>query len=127
VLGERGASLSGGERQRISIARALLKDAPVLILDEPTSALDGATEALLMGAIERLTRGRTTLIIAHRLSTIRNADCIAVLRDGCVVQSGTHRELLLDPDGHYAQLYRMQFDVDDHATINAGGQPCAQS
>ena len=80
-LGERGATLSGGQKQRLAIARALLKDAPILILDEPTSALDAQTEALLLEALDRLMRGRTTFIIAHRLSTIRNADRILVLED----------------------------------------------
>src|SRR5205823_14624422 len=94
VIGERGATLSGGEKQRISIARALLKDAPILILDEPTSALDAETEALLLEALDRLIAGRTTFIIAHRLSTIRDADRIVVVQEGTVVEVGTHRELL---------------------------------
>src|SRR5262249_43072408 len=85
VIGERGATLSGGEKQRLAIARALLKDAPILILDEPTSALDARTEMLLLEALERLMQGRTTFIIAHRLSTIRNADRIVVLEAGQVV------------------------------------------
>jgi ATP-binding cassette subfamily B protein/subfamily B ATP-binding cassette protein MsbA len=94
VIGERGATLSGGQRQRLSIARALLKDAPVLILDEPTSALDAGTEALLLEALKRLMKGRTTFIIAHRLSTIRDADKIAVLDQGRIVETGSHEELL---------------------------------
>jgi ATP-binding cassette subfamily B protein/subfamily B ATP-binding cassette protein MsbA len=85
VIGERGATLSGGQRQRLAIARALLKDAPILILDEPTSALDARTEALILEALERLMANRTTLIIAHRLSTIRNADRVVELRDGQIV------------------------------------------
>jgi ATP-binding cassette subfamily B protein/subfamily B ATP-binding cassette protein MsbA len=104
VVGERGATLSGGERQRLSIARALLKDAPILILDEPTSALDAETEGLLLEALERLMEGRTTLIIAHRLSTIRKADQIVVLREGVVEEVGTHDELL-QQQKLYAKLY----------------------
>jgi ATP-binding cassette, subfamily B, bacterial len=107
VIGEMGATLSGGERQRIAIARALLKDAPVLVLDEPTSALDTATEAKLLGALQRLMAGRTTFVIAHRLSTIRRADRIIVLDDGRVVESGSHEELLR-ARGSYQRLYEMQ-------------------
>jgi ATP-binding cassette subfamily B protein/subfamily B ATP-binding cassette protein MsbA len=94
VVGERGATLSGGERQRIAIARALLKDAPVLVLDEPTSALDAATEASVLEALERLMAGRTTIIIAHRLSTISRAQRIIVLDHGRPVETGTHNQLL---------------------------------
>jgi len=108
VIGERGATLSGGERQRLAIARALLKDAPVLILDEPTSALDVATEASLLDALERLMEGRTTFIIAHRLSTIRRASRIVVLQHGRVVETGTAPELLAR-DGIYRRLYTLQF------------------
>jgi ATP-binding cassette subfamily B protein len=104
IVGERGATLSGGERQRISIARALLKNAPVLILDEPTSALDAETEKGLFDALERLTRNRTTLLIAHRLSTIRRADRIVVLKDGGVFESGSHEELVAR-GGLYATLH----------------------
>jgi ATP-binding cassette subfamily B protein/subfamily B ATP-binding cassette protein MsbA len=113
VIGERGATLSGGEKQRLSIARALLKDAPVLILDEPTSALDAGTESLLLSALERLMAGRTTLIIAHRLSTIRNADRILVLEGGEVVEQGRHDELLA-LGGLYAGLYRQQMEIARH-------------
>jgi ATP-binding cassette subfamily B protein len=108
VIGERGATLSGGERQRLSIARALLKDAPILILDEPTSALDAETEARLVEALERLMAGRTTFIIAHRLSTVRRADCILVLKDGRIVESGNHQQLLAR-GGVYAHLHEVQF------------------
>ena len=108
VIGERGATLSGGERQRISIARALLKDAPVLILDEPTSALDVVTEGGLLDALDRLTRGRSTFIIAHRLSTIRRANRIVALKDGQIAESGTHDELLAR-GGVYAGFFHTQF------------------
>jgi ATP-binding cassette subfamily B protein/subfamily B ATP-binding cassette protein MsbA len=107
VLGERGASLSGGERQRLAIARALLKDAPVLVLDEPTASLDAATEHDLLAALRELMRGRTTLVIAHRLSTVRDADQIVVLDRGRIVERGTHGQLL-QLGGHYARLHEMQ-------------------
>ncbi len=107
LVGERGATLSGGERQRVSIARALLKDAPILILDEPTSALDAETEGMLLEALDRLMEGRTTLIIAHRLSTIRNADKIVVMKEGRVAEIGSHEQLLAR-DGLYARLYSLQ-------------------
>jgi ATP-binding cassette subfamily B protein/subfamily B ATP-binding cassette protein MsbA len=107
VIGERGATLSGGERQRISIARAVLRDAPILILDEPTSALDVETESAVMEALERLTRGRTTFVIAHRLSTIRRAQRILVLHEGQLAESGTHEELLAR-GGHYARFHSLQ-------------------
>jgi ATP-binding cassette subfamily B protein/subfamily B ATP-binding cassette protein MsbA len=108
MIGERGATLSGGERQRISIARALLKNAPILILDEPTSSLDAETEQGLMEALEHLTAGRTTFIIAHRLSTIRRAHRIIVLKEGSIVEAGTHQELL-QKQGEYAGFYHLQF------------------
>jgi ATP-binding cassette subfamily B protein/subfamily B ATP-binding cassette protein MsbA len=107
IVGERGATLSGGERQRIAIARALLKDAPILLLDEPTSALDAETEGSLLQALDRLMAGRTTVIIAHRLSTIRKADQILVLRDGQIVERGNHQQLL-DTGGHYARMHNIQ-------------------
>ena len=107
VVGERGAKLSGGERQRIAIARALLKDAPVLILDEATSNLDGANEVAIREALSLLTRGRTTIIIAHRLSSVVNADRIVALDNGRVAESGRHGDLVLR-GGHYAELVRAQ-------------------
>ena len=108
VIGERGATLSAGERQRVSIARALLKDAPILILDEPTSALDVETEDALLQALDRLTRGRATLIIAHRLSTVRRANRIVVLKDGQIAESGTHDQLM-ERGQDYAAFYNLQF------------------
>lgn len=108
VIGENGNRLSGGQRQRLAIARAILKNAPILILDEATSALDNESERLVQDALERLMQGRTTLVIAHRLSTVENADLIAVLSQGRIVESGSHAELLAR-NGTYAQLYRLQF------------------
>ncbi|BBP02797.1 lipid A export ATP-binding/permease protein MsbA [Sulfuriferula plumbiphila] len=108
MVGENGVKLSGGQRQRIAIARALLKDAPVLILDEATSALDTQSERHVQAALEALMQGRTTLVIAHRLSTIENADRIAVMQQGRIIEIGSHRELL-DKNGAYAHLHRLQF------------------
>ena len=109
--GPRGSNLSGGQRQRVAIARALLRDTPILLLDEATSALDTKSEAIVQDALERLSKGRTTLVIAHRLSTVRNADKIVVMEQGRVVDEGTH-DALLERGGLYADLYNMQFSGD---------------
>jgi ATP-binding cassette subfamily B protein/subfamily B ATP-binding cassette protein MsbA len=111
VVGESGATLSAGEQLRITIARAILRDAPILILDEPTSALDATTEALVMQGLERLMEGRTTFVIAHRLSTVRRADVILVLDDGRIVEQGTFAELVAR-GGHFARLHRTQFGIE---------------
>ncbi len=111
VLGERGGRLSGGQRQMISIARAMLKNAPILILDEATSALDSQSERIVQDSLDTLMKGRTSIVIAHRLSTVINADRIYVFNDGEIVDFGTHEELL-EHDGIYAQLYRLQFMKD---------------
>ncbi|NIM70406.1 MAG: ATP-binding cassette domain-containing protein, partial [Xanthomonadales bacterium] len=111
MVGERGDRLSGGQRQCITIARAILKDAPVLILDEATSNLDAQSELLVRTALANLMAGRTTFVIAHRLSTVRGADRIVVLKDGQILEEGTHEELL-ERGGEYERLYRLQFFED---------------
>jgi subfamily B ATP-binding cassette protein MsbA len=107
-IGEDGITLSGGQRQRLSIARAIAKDSPILILDEATSALDSATERLVQSAINKMQQGRTTIIIAHRLSTIQNADRIIVLKEGKIIEQGSHKELI-NASGEYAKLNQQQF------------------
>ncbi|MEX1197086.1 MAG: lipid A export permease/ATP-binding protein MsbA [Pseudohongiellaceae bacterium] len=118
-VGEGGSRLSGGQRQRIAIARAFLKDAPLLILDEATSALDSESEQHIQAALNTLMRGRTTFVIAHRLSTIENADRILVMDEGRIAESGTHRELL-EQGSHYARLHRMQFNEGEPDGAGAG-------
>jgi subfamily B ATP-binding cassette protein MsbA len=118
VLGERATRLSGGQRQRIAIARAILRDPPILILDEATSALDSESERLVQDAMEHLLAGRTVFVIAHRLSTIRHADQILVLQSGRIVQSGRHEELL-SQGGLYQHLYRLQFAATDEEALRA--------
>lgn len=108
MVGENGVMLSGGQRQRIAIARALLRDAPILILDEATSALDTESERHIQKALSRLQQNRTSIVIAHRLSTIENADEILVMEDGKVLERGDHQTLLAKK-GAYYQLYRLQF------------------
>ena len=108
MIGERGVKLSGGQRQRISIARAILKDSPILILDEATASLDSDSESKVHKAIDNLIKNKTVIIIAHRLSTIMNADKIVVLDDGKLVEQGNHTELIKD-SSHYKALYNLQF------------------
>ena len=108
-VGDMGMKLSGGQRQRIAIARALLKDAPILILDEATSALDSESERLVQSALDLLMKNRTTIVIAHRLSTIEKADNIIVMHEGKIVEQGKHK-FLLQHNGRYAKLYNMQYD-----------------
>ena len=118
MVGDRGDTLSGGQRQRIGIARALIRNNPILILDEPTAALDTESEQLVMEALERLMKGRTVITIAHRLSTIRNSDKIVVLKGGVVAEQGTHDELMAK-NGVYAELYHIQFDKPPAETAAA--------
>jgi subfamily B ATP-binding cassette protein MsbA len=107
VIGERGATLSGGQRQRIAIARAIIRDTPILILDEPSAGLDAASEGLVFEALDRLMKGKTSIVIAHRLSTIRRADIIFVVEQGMIIDSGKHEDLLKS-GGLYAELYGLQ-------------------
>jgi len=121
VVGERGDSLSGGQRQRLAIARAIIRDTPILLLDEPSAALDSASEELIFEAIGRLMEGKTSITIAHRLATIRRADVIFVIDDGKVVERGTHDELLA-ADGEYARLYRIQFRTSESSESSESGE-----
>ena len=116
MIGERGVTLSGGQRQRIAIARAIIRDAPILILDEPSSGLDAASEQLVFDALNRLMEGKTSIVIAHRLATIRRADVIFVINDGKVVESGTHQELI-SRGGLYAEFYEIQFRREEKIDI----------
>ena len=114
LVGERGVTLSGGQRQRIAIARAIIRNSPILILDEPSSGLDAASEKLVFEALDRLMEGKTAIVIAHRLATIQRADFILVVEDGAIVESGKHQELLKQ-DGLYAELHELQFNVANEA------------
>src|SRR6266576_1797518 len=109
VVGEKGVNLSGGQQQRLAIARAILKNAPILILDEATNALDAEKERAVKAALEELMEGRTTICIAHRLSTIQKADLIVVLDNGRIIETGTH-EQLIQARGTYCKLYELQFE-----------------
>lgn len=118
IVGERGVTLSGGQRQRIAIARAVIRNTPILIMDEPSSGLDAASEKLVFEALDRLMQGKTSIVIAHRLSTVRRADVIFVIKQGAIVESGSHAELLR-LGGLYAELYNIQFEPSE----KAGPQP----
>jgi subfamily B ATP-binding cassette protein MsbA len=117
VIGERGITLSGGQRQRIAIARAVIRNTPILILDEPSSGLDAASEKLVFEALDRLMAGKTSVVIAHRLSTIQHADKIYVVKDGTIAQSGKHEELLKE-GGIYAELHQIQFQAQQEEVIS---------
>ena len=118
VVGERGDTLSGGQRQRIGIARAVIRNSPIMILDEPTAALDTESERLVIEGLRQLMKGRTVIMIAHRLSTISDADKIVVLKDGVVAEEGSHGELLAR-DGVYAELHRIQYETTGASPAHA--------
>ena len=120
VVGERGLTLSGGQRQRIAIARAIIRNTPILILDEPSSGLDAASEQLVFEALDRLMENKTSIVIAHRLSTIRKAVCIFVIKDGRLVEQGTHDELIAHEDGVYRQLHDIQFQETPESAATVG-------
>ena len=120
VIGDRGTKLSGGQKQRLVIARAILKNPPVLLFDEATSALDSSAEAEVQAAIEKLMEGRTSFVIAHRLSTVQSASRIVVIDRGCIVESGTHSGLL-EENGVYRHLYDLQFANTEDSTGNKNG------
>jgi ATP-binding cassette, subfamily B, bacterial len=121
MVGERGVTLSGGQRQRIAIARAIVRNTPILILDEPSSGLDAASEKLVFEALERLMEGRTSIVVAHRLSTIRRANIIFVVKDGTIVESGNQEELL-KAGGLYSELYKIQFSIEEEPQEQAVGE-----
>src|SRR5262249_37084514 len=123
-VGERGVQLSGGQRQRVAIARAILRDPAILLLDEATSSLDAESERLVLEALDRLMHGRTAIVIAHRLSTVRGADRIFVLKDGQVVESGTHAELMDRPGSLYRGLSLLQLEASENG---AAGEPGASA
>lgn len=126
-VGERGALLSGGQKQRIAIARAIIKNPVMLLLDEATSALDSESETLVQTALDQASMGRTTLVIAHKLSTVRNADVIAVMGGGCIIEKGSHQDLINKQNGHYAKLakFQRQFTIDDQEQVDQSARSSA--
>jgi ATP-binding cassette, subfamily B, bacterial len=126
LIGERGVTLSGGQRQRIAIARAIIRDTPILLLDEASSGLDASSEKLVFEALDRLMEGKTCIVIAHRLSTVRRADVILVVQDGTILERGKHQELL-EADGLYAKLYKIQFHRDESENNNLMGKVAGES